>query len=79
MSQFHWHVVDAQSFPLTIPGFPELSQQGAYSTQEVYSSSDIEDIVNYAGVVRRPFSYKKKVTPKPLTLFFLSGELMCLW
>ena len=60
MSQFHWHVVDAQSFPLTIPGFPELSQQGAYSAQEIYSSNDIQDIVKYAGVVRRPLSYKKK-------------------
>ncbi|KAF8817042.1 N-acetylhexosaminidase [Phlegmacium glaucopus] len=50
MSQFHWHVVDSQSFPLTIPGFPELSQKGAYSAQEVYSSKDVQDIVTYAGV-----------------------------
>ena len=54
MSQFHWHVVDAQSFALSIPGFPELSQQGAYSAQEVYSSEDVQEIVTYAGVVRRP-------------------------
>jgi len=54
MSQFHWHVVDSQSFPLTIPGFPELSQNGAYSSQEVYSSDDVQEIVTYAGVVRRP-------------------------
>ena len=53
MSVFHWHAVDAQSFPLSIPGFPELSQQGAYSAQEVYSSEDIQEIVTYAGVVRR--------------------------
>jgi len=50
MSQFHWHIVDAQSFPLTVPGFPELSQKGAYSAEEVYSSQDIQDIVTYAGV-----------------------------
>jgi len=53
MSQFHWHVVDSQSFPLTIPGFPELSQQGAYSPDNVYSSEDVKDIVEYAGAVRR--------------------------
>ena len=58
MSQFHWHVVDAQSFPLTIPGFPELSQKGAYSAQEIYSSKDIDDIVKYAGAVRRLLSYE---------------------
>jgi hexosaminidase len=50
MSQFHWHVVDSQSFPLTVPGFPELSQKGAYSASEVYSSADIQDIVTYAGI-----------------------------
>ena len=53
MSQFHWHAVDAQSFPLTIPGFPELSQKGAYSADDVYTSQDIQDIVTYAGVVRK--------------------------
>ncbi|KAF8964336.1 N-acetylhexosaminidase [Flammula alnicola] len=50
MSQFHWHVVDSQSFPLTIPGFPELSQKGAYSASQVFSSADVQDIVTYAGV-----------------------------
>ena len=75
MSQFHWHVVDAQSFPLTIPGFPELSQKGAYSAHEVYSSDDIQDIVTYAGVVRGPLFYNKK----SLTLLFLSEELTCSW
>ncbi|PPQ70615.1 hypothetical protein CVT25_011981 [Psilocybe cyanescens] len=49
MSQFHWHVTDSQSFPLTVPGFPELAQKGAYSTQEIYSSADVQDIVTYAG------------------------------
>jgi hexosaminidase len=49
MSQLHWHVTDSQSFPLTIPGFPELSQKGAYSSAETYSSNDVQDIVSYAG------------------------------
>lgn len=59
MNQLHWHVVDSQSFPLTVPDFPELSRQGAYSAQEVYSPSDVQGIVNYAGGVRRLRSYKK--------------------
>ena len=67
MSQFHWHIVDAQSFPLTVPGFPELSQKGAYSAEEVYSSQDIQDIVTYAGVVRKTTFYKK--ISKSLILF----------
>ena len=51
MSQFHWHVVDATSFPLYIPGYPELSEKGAYSSKEIYSTQDVEDIVKYAGAV----------------------------
>ena len=51
MSQFHWHVVDSQSFPLDVTGFPELAQKGAYSSSQVYSSSDVDDIVKYAGAV----------------------------
>jgi hexosaminidase len=41
---FHWHVVDSQSFPLEVPGFTELSQKGAYSADEIYSTSDVQDI-----------------------------------
>ena len=51
MSQFHWHIVDSQSFPLVVAEFPELSQKGAYSPSQVYSNSDVDDIVKYAGAV----------------------------
>lgn len=49
INQFHWHIVDSQSFPLEVPGYPELSQKGAYSSSSVYSPSDVADIVSYAG------------------------------
>ena len=52
MSQFHWHVTDSQSFPLVIPGFTELASAGAYDPTMVYSPSDVQDIVDYAGAVR---------------------------
>lgn len=48
MSQFHWHVVDSQSFPLVVPGFQEISDKGAYSAEEKYSPEDVADIVAYA-------------------------------
>ena len=48
MSVFHWHIVDAQSFPLYVPSIPSLSEQGAYSPEEVYSEKDVQDIVQYA-------------------------------
>jgi hexosaminidase len=56
---FHWHVVDSQSFPLEVPGFTELSQKGAYSADEIYSTSDVQDIVAYAGAVSK---YNKRRT-----------------
>ncbi|KZP19300.1 glycoside hydrolase family 20 protein [Athelia psychrophila] len=49
MSTFHWHVVDSQSFPLEVAGFEELSQAGAYSTDQIYNASDVKDIIAYAG------------------------------
>jgi hexosaminidase len=51
MSQFHWHVTDSQSFPLVVPGYESISQQGAYSPTSVYSAKDVADIVAYAGAV----------------------------
>ncbi|THH17499.1 hypothetical protein EW146_g3329 [Bondarzewia mesenterica] len=50
MSVFHWHIVDSQSFPLQVPDFEEISQRGAYSPNYIYSPSDVEDIVLYAGM-----------------------------
>ncbi|KAG5644765.1 hypothetical protein DXG03_007673 [Asterophora parasitica] len=48
INTLHWHVVDAQSFPLVVPGFTELSSTGAYSASQVYSTADVQDIVSYA-------------------------------
>ncbi|KAJ7037692.1 N-acetylhexosaminidase [Mycena alexandri] len=48
INMFHWHVVDSQSFPLTLPEFPELAQKGAYSASEIYSPADVQDVVSYA-------------------------------
>ena len=51
LNQFHWHIVDSQSFPLVVPEMPELSAKGAYAKDQVYTPKDIRDIVNYAAVV----------------------------
>ncbi|OJA15838.1 hypothetical protein AZE42_12470, partial [Rhizopogon vesiculosus] len=46
---FHWHITDSQSFPLEVAQYPELAMNGAYSAEEVYTESDIQYIVQYAG------------------------------
>ena len=51
INTFHWHIVDSQSFPLEVPGFMEISAQGAYSSTNVYSQSDVAGIVAYAAAV----------------------------
>ncbi|KZT74571.1 glycoside hydrolase family 20 protein [Daedalea quercina L-15889] len=49
INEFNWHISDSQSFPLQIPGYMELSEYGAYSSQMVYTPSDVEYIISYAG------------------------------
>ncbi len=50
LNQFHWHVVDSQSFPLSLPGdYGRLSEQGAYSASMVYSQAEVKELVEYAG------------------------------
>ncbi|KAK0547502.1 Glucosamine-6-phosphate isomerase (Glucosamine-6-phosphate deaminase) (GNPDA) (GlcN6P deaminase) [Tilletia horrida] len=49
LNTFHWHMVDAQSFPLQLPGnLSVLAQKGAYSPAMSYSSDDVKHVVGYA-------------------------------
>lgn len=45
---FHWHITDSQSFPLEIPSLPQFTIYGAYSPTEVYTPSNVSDIIEYA-------------------------------
>lgn len=58
LNQFHWHVVDSQSFPLQVPGYTELAAKGAYSASQVYSPNDVADIVSYAGAVSDVYAHE---------------------
>ncbi|OSC97365.1 glycoside hydrolase family 20 protein [Trametes coccinea BRFM310] len=48
LSILYWHIIDSQSFPLEVGAFPELSQKGAYSPEEIYTREDVNNIVAYA-------------------------------
>lgn len=52
INTFHWHVTDSQSFPLEVAEYPQLAANGAYSSDETYSASDVQNIVQYANAVR---------------------------
>ncbi|PRP84225.1 beta-hexosaminidase 2 [Planoprotostelium fungivorum] len=43
----HWHVVDANSFPMEVKSYPKL-WQGAYRREERYTQAEISHLVNYA-------------------------------
>lgn len=50
LNQMTFHISDAQSFPLQLPGkLSKLSEAGSYDGQ-VYTAKDIADLVDYAGV-----------------------------
>lgn len=45
---FHWHAVDDDSFPITLASFPNVTENGAFSAEEVYTVAMIKDVVDYA-------------------------------
>jgi len=47
MNVLHWHAVDAQSFPIESPTYPDLAEAGAWAPEAVYTTEDIEGIVQY--------------------------------
>jgi hexosaminidase len=48
MNVLHWHATDSQSWPLYFKSHPELSEKGAYSQKEVYTSKDVQTILHFA-------------------------------
>ncbi|KAI1788839.1 beta-hexosaminidase [Ganoderma leucocontextum] len=49
VQSFAFQLHHSRVFPLVIPGFTELASAGAYDPTMVYSPSDVNDIVDYAG------------------------------
>lgn len=50
LNTFHWHLTDTHSFPLVLSSLPSMAYYGAYSPSQVYSPSDVRDIVEFARV-----------------------------
>jgi hexosaminidase len=48
LNVFHWHATDSQSWPLSVPAFPDLAIVAA-DQEGSYSAEDIDEIVGYAG------------------------------
>lgn len=50
LNTFHWHITDTHSFPFQSVTFPQLTQYGAYSPEQVYTTHHILELVEYARV-----------------------------
>jgi hexosaminidase len=48
MNVLHWHATDSQSWPFYFKSHPELSQKGAYSSEETYSPEQVQKIIDFA-------------------------------
>ncbi|KAH7103347.1 N-acetylhexosaminidase [Auriculariales sp. MPI-PUGE-AT-0066] len=48
LSQFHWHVTDSQSFPVEVPGMPEIAQKGSFDEELIYTAEDVDELAHYA-------------------------------
>ncbi|KAF2466636.1 uncharacterized protein BDR25DRAFT_306094 [Lindgomyces ingoldianus] len=47
LNVLHWHIVDAQSWPLELATYPQMTKD-AYSARETYSHQCLKDIIAYA-------------------------------
>lgn len=51
MNRFHWHITDAQSWPLVIPALPELATAGRYAPGLVYAPEDVAEVMQYGNLL----------------------------
>jgi len=47
MNTLHWHITDAEAFPIDSSSYPNLTA-GAYTPSQVYSAADVKSVIAYA-------------------------------
>lgn len=48
LNVFHWHLTDAESFPIKLPSAPEFASKGAWNSKATYDSKDVDRVTKYA-------------------------------
>ncbi|KAK5146947.1 Glucosamine-6-phosphate isomerase (Glucosamine-6-phosphate deaminase) (GNPDA) (GlcN6P deaminase) [Rachicladosporium monterosium] len=51
MNRLHWHVTDAQAWPLVIPSMPALADKGAYASFQKYAPADVQALQEYGALL----------------------------
>ncbi|KAI9684618.1 MAG: N-acetyl-glucosamine-6-phosphate deacetylase [Bathelium mastoideum] len=49
-NRLHLHAIDSQSWPIEIPAFPKLAQEGAYDPTQIWSIADLENVQKFGSV-----------------------------
>ena len=50
LNTLHWHITDSHSFPLALDSLPNMAYYGAYSARQMYTPSQVRDLLKYAQV-----------------------------
>lgn len=50
LNTFHWHIVDDQSFPFESLVYPQLTKNGRYSKNHVYTQVEIKQLIEHARI-----------------------------
>ncbi|XP_055689176.1 chitooligosaccharidolytic beta-N-acetylglucosaminidase-like isoform X1 [Lutzomyia longipalpis] len=45
LNVFHWHITDANSYPMKLKNFPDMARFGAYGPHKVYTVNDMKEVV----------------------------------
>ncbi|GIZ48836.1 hypothetical protein CKM354_001188200 [Cercospora kikuchii] len=51
MNRLHWHVTDAQSWPLEVPALPDLMPKGVYEPSQKYTVDDVRKLQEYGSLL----------------------------
>jgi len=43
----HIHFTDSDSFPLEVKSYPDITIEGAYSPEEIYTAKDVTEMIEY--------------------------------
>ena len=48
LNVLHWHITDSNSFPFYSTSFPQMTDYGAYSKDEIYFPEQVKELIQYA-------------------------------
>ncbi|KAI5364154.1 putative glycoside hydrolase family 20, catalytic domain, glycoside hydrolase superfamily [Septoria linicola] len=51
MNRLHWHITDAQSWPLEVPALPDLMPKGVYEPSQKYSADDVRKVQEHGSLL----------------------------